>query len=523
MNSEDTPHTKSNTRNQETSFSILKSAGIGGIGSIIFGVVNFLNNVLLTRYLGAESYGVFVLSTTIISYLILICLLGMETSMLKLIAEYRATQDTPKLKGSLWAGMGTPFAFSIFVVLILYFSADFFCGSLLHKPEISPVYKLLLLSVPFSVLVRVLLGALQGAKAIKFRVIIERIATPLLRALIIVAVIIVDRGVTALATGYVIVAIAGSALSIYYLTLAIPEFFAKDKMIIESRKIKNLAATIYFTRICQQVLTKLDIVIIGYFLPAAMVGIYSAASRIPPLIAVPMVLVNLGFAPIISAMHARSEIEELNLQLKITTKWIITASLPLLFLLVYFAPDILRIFGKDFAAGATIMTIICFGFFADSATGSSGYMLMMTNHAKFNLLNSIITGILSVLLNLVLIPRFELIGAAVANTVSILVLQILRLIQLFYLLKIHPYSLDTLKPIFSLIMAVAIALLVNFIWSPENVLFSSIATTVLFLGCYVQGLRILKFSPEDEIILNRIKEKISGLVNKIFGSKKTLE
>ena len=89
--------------------------------------------------------------------------------------------------------------------------------------------------------------------------------------------------------------------------------------------------------------------------------------------------------------------------------------------------NILLIFGRDFTGGAWMLKVLCTGQYINLITGSVGYLLMMSGHNKEFKNITIISGIISIILNLVLVNLYGGIGAAVAIALSVAIQNILAL------------------------------------------------------------------------------------------------
>jgi len=57
--------------------------------------------------------------------------------------------------------------------------------------------------------------------------------------------------------------------------------------------------------------------------------------------------------------------------------------------------------------------------------------------------------VLNIFLNYFLIPKYGIVGAAIATTTSISVVNLIRLGMVLLIMKIHPYKLSYLKPLFA--------------------------------------------------------------------------
>jgi O-antigen/teichoic acid export membrane protein len=78
------------------------------------------------------------------------------------------------------------------------------------------------------------------------------------------------------------------------------------------------------------------------------------------------------------------------------------------------------LFGEEFLSGTLVLKILVTGQFFNVCTGSVGFFLMMTNNEKTMRNNVLFSSILSVCLNITLIPLYGINGAAI-STFSVLV------------------------------------------------------------------------------------------------------
>jgi len=259
-----------------------------------------------------------------------------------------------------------------------------------------------------------------------------------------------------------------------------------------------------------QILGRIDIIMVGFFLPENMVGIYGVAKRFIPLIIVPLGAFNAIFAPIISDLFTLKKLDELAGQFKVVAKWVFVISLPIFALMTVFSREILAVFGPDFVAGSSAMFMLCLGQLIDAATGSSGFILMMTGRPHVNLLNSGLLCATNVVLNLYFIPRYGIIGAASATAVSIAAIQLLRLAEVWYFLRIHPYRWDFWKPIVSCsISALIISASARLGMNPNHML--NIAMLVfLFIATYMVLLYLFKLSSEELTVLQTVKNRLAA-------------
>jgi O-antigen/teichoic acid export membrane protein len=96
------------------------------------------------------------------------------------------------------------------------------------------------------------------------------------------------------------------------------------------------------------------------------------------------------------------------------------AALPVaVFLIVLGQPILSLVFGEAYGVGGTALGILCAGQLANAATGSLTLILNMTGHERDTVMGLGSAAIVNVILNLLLIPRFGIEGAAAATAISV--------------------------------------------------------------------------------------------------------
>ena len=137
----------------------------------------------------------------------------------------------------------------------------------------------------------------------------------------------------------------------------------------------------------------------------------------------------------------------------------------------------------------------------------------MTGRQKLHLLNLSIALIVNVLLNVLLIPKMGILGAAVATSVAFTLFSLIAVLQVYRLLKIHPYRRDFYKPV----IAGTVALLFVYIFS--RVMTNMMSLPYLFLGAgiffciYIVVMFLLGLQEEDKVVITKVMDKIGRKKN----------
>ena len=91
-----------------------------------------------------------------------------------------------------------------------------------------------------------------------------------------------------------------------------------------------------------------------------------------------------------------------------------------------------------------VLAILSLAMLLASATGPVDWVLLMGGKSGWNLLNTALALAVNIALNLVLIPRIGITGAAIAWAASIIVNSVVPLLEAWLLLGMHPFNLGGL-------------------------------------------------------------------------------
>jgi O-antigen/teichoic acid export membrane protein len=195
-----------------------------------------------------------------------------------------------------------------------------------------------------------------------------------------------------------------------------------------------------FAALFAQLLFWVDLFVVARFVSDAEVGLYSAALRAAQVMILFLAAVNLMFSPYVADLHNRGERAHLDRLYKTLTRWIVAATLPL-FLLIAVAPSsVLSIFGAEYSGAETALLILLGGQLANIATGSAGFILVMTGYTGIDFVVYAGSIALDVALTLWLGAHFGIEGAAAANATTFLFSNIARLLLVKRYVSIYPYD-----------------------------------------------------------------------------------
>lgn len=183
-----------------------------------------------------------------------------------------------------------------------------------------------------------------------------------------------------------------------------------------------------------------DLWVLAAFEHGTTVDAYAAAARIAQVLLLFLTSLNLVFSPFAADLHARGLHERLDELFKRSTRWAIAATLPVLIVLFVAADDVLRAFSDRFEIGATPLRILLVGQLLNVATGSVGFILIMTGFTGLDFIDNLVGVVILVGLAVALTAAFGSSGTATAAAVSVAAVNAARLLQVRRRIGIQPYE-----------------------------------------------------------------------------------
>ncbi|MFQ5737362.1 MAG: polysaccharide biosynthesis C-terminal domain-containing protein, partial [Thermodesulfobacteriota bacterium] len=189
------------------------------------------------------------------------------------------------------------------------------------------------------------------------------------------------------------------------------------------------------------------IVALGYFGTSEQVGVFTIAVKLSLLTSFILASINSIVAPKFAELYWGGKLEDLRKVIRFSSKTIFWTSAPVLLVLLAFPVFFMGVFGEGFRSGWLALMVLSVGQFVNSACGSVGYFLLMTNgqRALMNIISA--AALLNIVLCILLVPAIGIVGASVASTATLIFWNITALIYIRLKYGISTFYL----PLFSLV------------------------------------------------------------------------
>jgi len=415
-------------------------------------LTGFILRIFLARYLGADDLGLYTLTYSVYSFAILFSAFGIGAALTKYVAEFKG--DTARIKLLVSSGIITVPAIGCAVALIVYASSNAIAG-LLDMPDLGKLLHTVAFIFPFAALQMAALGFLNGLRRMRLFALIN-IGCSVLTIILTVALVLWGHGLVGAIVALVLSAVLAGLFSLF----SIRKSLVKPKLEQYAPVIKLLLAFgvyLILTSSLDLVTQYTDIFMIGYYMTETDVGYYSAAITL----SIAMLIIPRAVAmitnPTMSAYWGKGEVSKIEDLVNRIMKYAAGLLIPLGFVAAFLAePIITLIFGKEFTPAVLPLQILLIRTVCGGIPASVGTALSSTAYINILFRLSAALAVLNMILNLLLIPRWGIDGAAIATTLSGLTGVVLTLYYMQRLIgiKIH---LKWFARVFSITVVLAAA------------------------------------------------------------------
>jgi O-antigen/teichoic acid export membrane protein len=217
--------------------------------------------------------------------------------------------------------------------------------------------------------------------------------------------------------------------------------------------------------------SSMDIIMLNILTNSAGVGEYAAAARWVIFFSFIVGSLNNIFGPLIAGKLGVDKIEDVNILYKATTRWMLFMTLSISIFLMLAREPMMFIFGEQFLQyGPTILMILSLGSLFTALSGSGGLLFVLSGHQYIELGMLGFFMLLNLLLNLLLIPQYGIIGAALATIFSNIVTILIRIQLIYRYFKIYPFSSHLLIPILTFSILIIGGLLIQSVFKTSYAL-----------------------------------------------------
>jgi O-antigen/teichoic acid export membrane protein len=430
---------------REALLSIAHGAVVTTGGVSLQRALSFLTELVLTRGLGVELYGLYALGWRITALLRRLATFGTVATLQRYLPGFANDPERQRR----YAGLAYLTALLAGLVIggALVGSADAIDRLSVNHPAFAPALRVFAVFVVAIAVIRVHTGVFRGVQNATGEAFFNRVAMPLTRLLGAVAGIALGftlAGIVgAMAVGLAAVAVVGIGVTARSTGIR-PTLRGARR---EVGQFYDHAVPIALSGIGKIFQVRVDVLLVGYLITAAAAGVYNVVLLLVSIVTIPLLAFNQLLPPVASGLYDADDVDTLNDVYTTVTRLIVTATVPLVTIMVVYGPGVLGIFGPEYQRGYQALVVFLAGRFVANAVGATGWLLLMTDHQYVRLVLDWLLATLNLALTYWFVLEFGLVGAALGTAVAYSVQNLLQVGVLWHYEGLFPFDRTFMRPI----------------------------------------------------------------------------
>ncbi len=423
----------------------------GAVGLLAFRAafngLSFVLNIVLARMLGVSGLGIYTYAMAWMLLLMVPAMLGMDQLVVREIAASSARTEWGRVRGILRKATKVVSLASLAIVLIAGIVSE--AATQRTGAQVHVTFLVALVLLPLITLTRVRQCAMQGLHRVALGTLPEMVVQPaILLAFLGIAYWLGGGHLTAPgAMGLNVAAcIIAFTIGTKLLLNSIPGKAEETPVEAQPWDWRKSALPLMFAASSGVIYAQADTLMLGSIKGANAVGIYGIADHGSDLIMILVLVVSTALAPHVARLYATGDlggIERVAIKFARAT---FLCSLPMALAFAGFGYwYLLMFYGSAFTAGQRALTILSIGKILSVMLGLPGMILIMTGYERDAARAIGLSAIITILLNLVLIPLWGLEGTAIATASTTILWNILMAVLLYKRLGIHCTALGRIS------------------------------------------------------------------------------
>lgn len=451
------------------------------VGAVAAGGGGLAVTWLVALALSPEDAGAFFAVTSVFLLVGALARLGTPTGLVYWVARLRQAGRESAIGSVLRIGLWPTVIAASAAALALFAAAPMFT-----RPDL---VRLAAVFLPASVVMESLLAATRGYRLMGPTVLVDKLGRTLAQ--------LAALGVIA-ATGAASAFTVTAAWALPYLPAVVAAWWclrrshegAEDPGFpdrVEARAFWWFTAPRAVAGVAQIGLQRLDIVLVASLAGLGPAAVYTVATRFVIVGQLVSGAVGQAVQPRAAAAMAAGAALSAKRLYQESTAWIVALTWPVYLAVALLADQYLRLFGGEYATetARAVVWLLVPAMMVSAACGVVDSMLSMAGKTSWQLIDVTIALVVNVSLNLLLIPSFGVVGAAIAWSAAVVVNNLIPLAQLWRTFGLHPFGALTGRALPAAGLGFgalpAVAGLLGSPWTPVALVMAGLAWTTVLL------------------------------------------
>ncbi|TKX86269.1 hypothetical protein EXE43_09335 [Halorubrum sp. SS5] len=421
---------------------VIKGAGVVYIGLFLELLIAFVAQVLAAQYLSVSGFGGLTTGTALLDIGSIVAGLGLAGGLTRYLPRIEREQK----RSLVTTAVGISLANSLLIGGLVTLGAPLIATEIFGDPSVTVSIRIFGAAIPFSALLNIGIGGIRGEKESLYQVYVKNISQPLIRFFLVIVAVVLGLDQAGIAGAYALPYVVTSLLALFLLYRTLPATpFQVDVELTE--RVARYSIPLTVSGVAGFVYRSVDIFLILYFLDSSAVGVYGVAYAAVGFMQMFSTAFNFLGAPVASELEHGGDIEEVMSVFRPVARWLVVGSACAFVPLGIFSTEFVSlIYGSGYAAGGLSLAVLAFGYGAQNVLSVNNPILQALGRSRILAFNSILAALVNLGLNVVFIPRFGIVGAAVASAVSFILRDGLAAIEARYLLGTTPIRWNVAGP-----------------------------------------------------------------------------
>jgi O-antigen/teichoic acid export membrane protein len=496
------------TDRQHDVITIAQGGSVAFIGRLFSLAFSYLLAIVLARGLGERDYGLFVVGFSLVTLIGSFSMLGLNRGTVRFIALYRGIGEQGREIGTFKAALSIVLISGLTSAAVVVISAPHLARLLNIPSELTIYFWGIACWIIIWAFIYELTAVVEALHRLEYRAAIIDVGWPLARLLLTIGALLLGGKLIEVIAANVL----GSLLTLLVIGFIVYRIFLRKfqavPAVLPTRQLLLFSLPVMLFNLLNLSQSQVEIYLLTVLRSSETAGIFNAAARTSMLIVAFLEGLGIIFSPFVSDLANQRQTTELNKLMSTVTRWSFMVGAPVALIIILFGEPILHFFGNGFIVAVPALRILALAQLVNATTGPVGVILTMSGHPNLNLLNSVLTLGLSIFLGFLLIPRLGILGAAISSGISTSLVNLLRTIQVFQILRIWAYNGQFLKPIAAVLIAVIITYVTVILWDFGSEWFSLIAGGCIFVLTYAVMILGLGLNQADHLVINILRNRI---------------
>jgi len=208
-------------------------------------------------------------------------------------------------------------------------------------------------------------------------------------------------------------------------------------------------------------MTSTDTLMLTYFTTLDKVGLYNAAVPIISLMLLIPAAAVIVLLPLVSELWVKKKTSQIIFAWEKATKYVFVVVIPIVGILWIYPELVINIlFGERFVSASSALSVLAIGGLFYSVALINTSFLMSIDGPKKNIITYCSAAVINIILNLILITKYGILGAAIATAISYMAMFVISNI---YLTRIIKEKFEISKYVLTIFAALGFMFVVNYL------------------------------------------------------------